>query len=44
MKLDLETWALVFPLLEESQDVPTAELDARRGPDFHCMPAWPPKL
>jgi serine/threonine-protein kinase len=28
MKLDPETWALVFPLLEESQDVPTAELDA----------------
>jgi serine/threonine protein kinase len=28
MKLDQDTWALVFPLLEQSQDVPTAELDA----------------
>jgi serine/threonine-protein kinase len=26
MKLDQETWAVVFPLLEESQDVPTEEL------------------
>jgi serine/threonine-protein kinase len=26
MKLNQETWAVVFPLLEESQDVPTEEL------------------